>query len=363
MMNKVIIDILGIVTAILLLIFSGFAVSYKKRKTYSHKILSAFLFSNAIYIIDFLIPEIENTFRINLTWLNGIGFTFGFLFGPLLYIYSRTLTTKDFSFKPAYLLHFLLFLFAFSFPFLDIQLRFNYIYGIMQLQITAYMVACFVVILNYRKEIKDYFSSIEKLNLDWMLFVVGAFFIMWMTDLFTFIISKLKLIDLETGIYLVFLSLFINLVFAILIFYKALIHPEIFTGILKTEIIQKYEKSKLSEAEKSEYLSRLKKYFDQEKPFLNPSLTITDVASGIQISSKYISQVINETLQKNFYDFINSYRIEEAKKLLFENKFTGKTVLEILYDSGFNSKSAFNTAFKKHTGITPTSYRNLKISA
>ena len=97
-MNKTVIDILGIVTAILLLIFSGFTVAYKKGKIYSHRILSAFLLVNAIYIIDYLLPEIGKTLNVNLDSLNGIGLIFAFLFGPLLYIYTKSITIKDYSF-------------------------------------------------------------------------------------------------------------------------------------------------------------------------------------------------------------------------------------------------------------------------
>ena len=72
--------------------------------------------------------------------------------------------------------------------------------------------------------------------------------------------------------------------------------------------------------------------------------------------ARYLSQVINAHTGLNFYDFISQYRIEEAKKILSE-PFTNKTVLEVLYEVGFNSKSSFNTAFKKFTGVTPTHYK------
>ena len=218
-------------------------------------------------------------------------------------------------------------------------------------------IACFVVIINYRKEIKNYFSSIEKLNLTWMLYVVGAFFIMWMVDLSNFIFSDLNFLSPSGQSYLTFISLMINFVFAILIFYKAIQHPEIFTGLAEAEKPQKYEQSRLTDNEKKEYLQKLEYYFSSERPYLNPELTISEVAQNLSVSTKYLSQVINESLGKNFYDFINSYRIEEAKKQLNETNDSKKTVLEVLYESGFNSKSAFNTAFKRQTGYTPTQYR------
>jgi len=356
-MSSKTIDVVAILTAILLLIFSAFAFSHKKGKVVSHKILAAFLFANALYIIDFVLIPIEKITGLNLRWFSGIGWSFGYLFGPLLYLYSRSITQKDFSLKPVQLIHLIVFALAFFRALFRIKILFIYLYTVFHLQTVLYMIACFVVIIYYRKEIKNYYSSIEKLNLTWMLYVVGAFFIMWMVDLFSFVFADLNLLTPAGESYLTFLSLMINFVFAILIFFKALQHPEIFTGIAEAEKPLKYEQSRLTEAEKREYLQKLEDYFSSDKPYLNPELTISEVAQNLNVSTKYLSQVINESLGKNFYDFINSYRIEEAKKQLNETIDSKKTVLEVLYESGFNSKSAFNNAFKRQTGYTPTQYR------
>jgi len=101
----------------------------------------------------------------------------------------------------------------------------------------------------------------------------------------------------------------------------------------------------------------LKRYMAEEKPFLNPSLTIQDVSRDIQIPTRELSLLINHTLQQHFFDFINAYRIENAMTILDDTAMNKVTILEILYQVGFNSKSSFNTAFKKHTGLTPTEYR------
>jgi YesN/AraC family two-component response regulator len=95
---------------------------------------------------------------------------------------------------------------------------------------------------------------------------------------------------------------------------------------------------------------------DKEKPYLNPTLTLKELSTELSIPSRYLSQIINEHMQSNFYDYISKYRIEEAKKLLSDLS-CDKTVLEILYEVGFNSKSSFNTAFKKFTGITPSRFK------
>ncbi len=95
----------------------------------------------------------------------------------------------------------------------------------------------------------------------------------------------------------------------------------------------------------------------EEKSFLNPSLTIQNVSESIDIPLRDLSLLINHKLNQHFYDFVNTYRIEHAMVILKSATKSKLTILEILYDVGFNSKSSFNTAFKKHTGTTPTAYR------
>jgi AraC-like DNA-binding protein len=166
-------------------------------------------------------------------------------------------------------------------------------------------------------------------------------------------------VNLPASIYNVmnFLSLNINFVFAFLIVYKGLKHPELFYDISFESEKIKYEKSALTKDESLQHLDILKDYMIEEKPYLQPDLSINNLAETLNISSKILSQVINENLNQNFFDFINSYRIAEAKQKLsdLEKKIT---VLEVLYSVGFNSKSAFNAAFRKHTGTTPSEYKN-----
>jgi AraC-like DNA-binding protein len=96
---------------------------------------------------------------------------------------------------------------------------------------------------------------------------------------------------------------------------------------------------------------------EREKPFLNPGLTLSDISEKTSIPVRSLSEVINNSLNKNFYDFINSYRIKESQRLLEDSAVNRKTVLEILYEVGFNTKSSFNEAFKRHAGLTPTQYK------
>jgi AraC-like DNA-binding protein len=93
------------------------------------------------------------------------------------------------------------------------------------------------------------------------------------------------------------------------------------------------------------------------EPYLNPELTIQHLAGQLKMNPRELSLLINQQLNQNFYDFIAKYRVEKAKELLILDGDKKLTILEILYQVGFNSKSSFNTSFKKFTGLTPTDFR------
>jgi len=95
----------------------------------------------------------------------------------------------------------------------------------------------------------------------------------------------------------------------------------------------------------------------EEKPYLNPSLTINELGRKISVSPRALSQIINESLGVNFFDFVNSYRVEEAKQFLTDHSNQNRNILDILLDVGFNSKSVFNRVFKKYTGMTPSEFK------
>ena len=139
---------------------------------------------------------------------------------------------------------------------------------------------------------------------------------MWLIDLGTFI-----MIDIDSSLIteyrvLTLISITINLIFVVILFYKAVQSPQFIVKITEENRVQKYENSKLSNEVKEYILKKILDYFESGKPYLNPELTLPDVANAIGINIKYISQVINETLNKNFHDLVNSYRIAEAKDRL-----------------------------------------------
>jgi AraC-like DNA-binding protein len=149
---------------------------------------------------------------------------------------------------------------------------------------------------------------------------------------------------------------------------KALNHPELFRGInsklkLTKDILPEINDNTIEVKEHhneviNEQILNLKQYMTEKEPFLDPSLTIQELANQIDIPVRDLSVLINHKMDQHFFDFVNEYRIQKAMTILKDESKSDLTVLEILYEVGFNSKSSFNTSFKKYTNLTPTAYRN-----
>ncbi|MDX1829812.1 MAG: helix-turn-helix domain-containing protein [Lutibacter sp.] len=121
-------------------------------------------------------------------------------------------------------------------------------------------------------------------------------------------------------------------------------------------IKRKYKKSLLTKNEVEKYTSQLEKIMQDYKPYLNPDITLNDIASYLELPSNYTSQLLNEGFNKNFSEYINTYRINEFKKRITLPESKNLTILAVAYDSGFNSKTSFNTFFKKIQGVSPNTY-------
>lgn len=109
---------------------------------------------------------------------------------------------------------------------------------------------------------------------------------------------------------------------------------------------------------KNTQIEQLKNFMAEKEPFLNPSLTIQELADQVNIPVRELSVLINHHINQHFFDFVNEYRVKKAMTLLKDPTKKKYTVLEILYEVGFNSKSSFHTSFKKYTNQTPTAFRN-----
>ena len=147
---------------------------------------------------------------------------------------------------------------------------------------------------------------------------------------------------------------------------KALYQPALFRGIdVQLEVAPKAPLLVAPEPgptpTQQQQLEDLQQLLRTQEPFLDPDLNMAQLANLLKISAKELSQLINVHMGQNFFNLINTYRIEKAQEMLRDPQQRAVTVLEILYAVGFNSKSSFNTAFKKHTGVTPTQYRKAQL--
>jgi len=369
-----IIEIIGIITALQLILLSLIIIFHKKGKKCSNRILAVFLFFNALSIIEFLLYRFKEYLYQDYPHIFNICTLFIFLWGPLLFFYTKSLTKHRFSFKKKDFFHLIPF-FVFSvYMLVDFHMKTAdvkrhllaseevmgvwekiIINSVLHIQILIYLILSLLLIRMYRRRIKEYYSSISTIKLSWLHFILTGFFIIWIIDLLYFLLWRTAYSHL--GEILNFISLLVTFTFAIIIVYKGLNYYEIFSGFEDNHIEKKYAKSPLTTSNKEDYLKKLTSLMEREKPYLIPSLTITELADKLSISSRFLSQVINELLNQNFFDFINGYRINEVKSIFKNTSSNKKTILEILFEVGFNSKASFNRAFKKHTGLSPTDFR------
>lgn len=120
---------------------------------------------------------------------------------------------------------------------------------------------------------------------------------------------------------------------------------------------ERYANSGLAKEIAAKYQNQLIQYFESEKPYILRELNAQMVAKTLGIKQHHLTEVMNEYIGKNFYTFVNEYRVAEVQQLLQNKQFSHYSLLAIAYEAGFNSKSSFNTIFKKITGLTPTEYK------
>jgi AraC-like DNA-binding protein len=218
---------------------------------------------------------------------------------------------------------------------------------------------------NYSVRIKDYLSGSHRGNLKWLQHSVILLLILFVITVPAALIMQSQWVNLALG-------QFALLVICLFFFYKTVNQSSVFSDFgfaEKPAMIKdhpdpawkpeprKYLKSSVTKEDATEYASRLGEFMKAESPYLNSELTIKNLADDLGIPVHTLSQIINQEFHQNFFDFINSYRISQAKKNLLNSEYSKFTLEAIAYDCGFGTKTSFNVVFKKHTGLTPSEYR------
>jgi AraC-like DNA-binding protein len=209
--------------------------------------------------------------------------------------------------------------------------------------------------MKFAVRVKEY----EKKEFLWIKYLVLSFII---TYLVVGIIGIFELlIDEEAFLLSRFDSLIITLLFFIFSFLSIrvpvfAVHGD-YNEIKDSDEEKKYANSSLNESKQDELWSKIQNIMQKDKPYREPDFRLNKLAELCGESLHHVSQVINAREGKSFFDFINTYRINEAKELLISPQGEQFTILAIAYEVGFNSKNPFYNAFKKETGMTPSEFK------
>lgn len=234
-----------------------------------------------------------------------------------------------------------------------------------RLLIGAYLVLGFLRLAKHGRNIREQFSLIEHISLRWLRNLLLAIGILW-------VLYAIALAYGGAGP----VEQLLNVVIVVVVYtlgYMGMRQPDIFKQQDRREEVTsdvdertsdkpKYERSALDAEMSAALLEELQTVMLDERPYLDAKLTLSQLAERLGISTNYLSQIINQQTSSNFFDYINSHRVEAAKQILADPDKARLSVLAIAMDAGFNSKSAFYSAFKQHAHMTPSQFRQKYLS-
>jgi AraC-like DNA-binding protein len=344
-----------------------FLMASKRKRSQANRILGIFFLFWGLNFLDgyLLLDGFYLKFPSLAFWEEPLAF----LYGPIIYFYCRALVGISPIWKPLHLMHLL--------PTVSLQIVLIQVYHLQPvttkieivqkvitlepvpqsfwvallifLHILSYLFFSSQLITQYTRIVEDNYSTI---NLSWLKNTLRSLaFIVLLSMTVSVIQYYGQSLLFEIGLMVLMASL---LVFISSILFRVFEDPRLFQLEVKSD---KYSGSNLSQIQKQEIAQKILDALEQHKIHLNSQTTIADLSELIQVHPRQVSQVINEQFNQNFFEFINTHRIREAQKLMTSSQDPKLTILEVMYQVGFNSKSSFNTQFKKITGKTPSTYR------
>jgi len=221
-------------------------------------------------------------------------------------------------------------------------------------------VLCLIDIRRARNDLRERFSNIEKIDIGWLSILVVAFTAVrgWILIVVSIAIFAPDLGDAAFN----YMGLGGNyLTFALItaLMFLSLQRSSIFDGhMTENDTINEPENQDLD----PELARKIETHMQENKPYLLPLLNLDQLASQLSMHPRALSVAIKKHFSINFYEFVNSYRINEAKMILSDPDQQHKTMIEVSGDCGFNSKATYNSFFKKLVGSTPTQYRSNKLN-
>jgi len=358
------------------LLMAFFLYTVKTENKLANRLFAWFFIVSAIDLSGFFVFEYIQDF-LNLVIFR---WTICLLAMPLFYLYVLAVCYSDFRLKWKHSLH-LLPIIVVNLVFLprfylgmnkeilnsiDQMPEIYFIQILIEFQYVFYIVSAFLVLKQYKEIYLENYANPSSLTYKYLFQMTIVFLVAHCLVALKNVLrySDYRQVFLWLNVVVGTVALFITCWLVM----KALNHPELFRGInsklkLTKDILPEINDNTIEVKEHyneviDEQILNLKQYMTDKEPFLDPSLTIQELANQIDIPVRDLSVLINHKMDQHFFDFVNEYRIQKAMTILKDESKNDLTVLEILYEVGFNSKSSFNTSFKKYTNLTPTAYRN-----
>ena len=329
---------------------------YTKRR--SNIFLAALLFVVSIHFTY----NVLLTQNILVDQLSRFSCSYGFLYGPLAYFYVKVHLIKSFSFKRNDWLHFVPFFVVFTgalFHFVNCGPKLALL---LIVTVLFYCILGFWEIFMYQRAIKFTTTQLAIPEVKWLQLLLIVMLVVILLDLIDALFPVIDLfgvmITMETIVQIGILII-VNL-----ITFQGLKNPQFFQQLALRDIhfskeitMAKRKDSQHNTFEvNKEHIEQINTYMDKYKPYLDPDLNLSSLAISLEMHKKTLSQIINQHFKVNFSEYINGLRIMEAKELLKTNRENKLSIKEIMYGCGFNSRSVFNTFFKKKVGVTPSEF-------
>jgi hypothetical protein len=326
--------------------FFEFLLLGKKNKTLADMLLAVWMLMLGVHLVLYYFSYTGLDYKY--TFLLGYFFPFPFLHGPMLFLYTAALTGRLPKWKMVHLLHFIPFLFFFVYyydfflssgegkiAFLERMIAgerdvyMQLIYPLMVISAVTYLVLTFLMIRRHQQNIKGFYSySSEKINLLWLRNLLIGMTIIWIVVI---AVNSFKLefandAPIYVAVVLFVITMGVSGIRQGNIFVTIPESANLFQDASSNEISgpdtgpKRYAKSGLKEEDAAMIETGLKTLMEKEKLFLDEKLTLPKLAAQLDILPNYLSQVINERYGKNFYDYVNTYRVAEFKKIIEDPK-------------------------------------------